>query len=159
MNDDNLQGVTFSDILDVHWPTRDQEYLTLPLCCDPRPGMGEALYLELWRDTTKQILRKNAIPLALFNNADHIDPEMEGDPTFEENFRERHTGKMLIFTEPVAYYPTEGFNIRVRNDNTQFTVDDPAYSIVDISFVCEIVDKRATMELLEGEINGLEDMQ
>ena len=154
LNDDNIVGNTFSDIVDVYWPNRDQDFLALPLCCDPRPW--EALNLEIWRGA-KQLLRKNTVPLALFNNADFNDPEMEGNQDHQPAFCGRKTTKMLIFKEPLSFYPSEKFRIRVQNNNTATPTAD-TYSVVNISFLTEMVDKQATLALLKGEMDGLEDM-
>lgn len=153
--DENLVGtINFSDVINIYWPTRPNDLLPLPLCCNPRPWEG--LYLEIWRDN-KKLLRGNDIPLGIFNNADHLDPGAECDPLYSPNFCHGNTGKILILIEPLSFYPTEKFRMRVRNDNSIGVADDTS-SIVMVSFLTEIIDKRATLGILGGELNGLEDM-
>lgn len=141
---DNTDEITFTDIQPVNVSSRLAAFAALPLCCEPRQGMGMSLYLFLFRDK-REVLRGNHIPLAIFNN-DTSDIKAE---TGCEHCPE-HTGKILLFYEPLAYYPTEKFNIKVMNRNTVAEDDlgDDTYSMVEISFLCEVVNKAATLKII-----------
>ena len=143
----NIGDLTFTDIQQVFVPSvRADDFVALPVCCDPRPGMGESLDLFMYRGR-RALMRGNYIPLSIFNNAhtcadfDHNTPMLD---------RAAYTGKILIFHEPLAIYPTERLNIRVRNNNTA-DEDDDTYSFVTISLLGEIVDKDATLQIIRGE--------
>ena len=149
IDNDGTNEFTFTDIQDVFIPsTRPEDYLALPVCCNPRPGMGESLDLLFFKDR-HQLMRDNHIPLAIFNNSR---PELTCD---QEDMSDcgGHTGKILIFKEPFAIYPSERFRIQVRNNNTVLVsdLDNTTYSFVVISFLCEVIDKAITLELLKQQ--------
>jgi len=153
IDNDGTSEFTFTDIQDVFIPsTRPEDYLALPVCCNPRPGMGEALDLLLFKGR-HQIMRDNFIPLAIFNNPR---PELTCDQQDMSDCG-GHTSKILIFKEPFAIYPSERFRIQVRNNNP-VPVDDrdnSSYSYVEISFLCEVIDKAITLELLQQQEQGM----
>ena len=144
VNHDNTDEITFTDIYGLYLPSRPQEMATLPLCCNPRPGMGESLYLSLYKGK-KMILRRNEVALALINNSIHISTEEEREQ--DAMHGEEHTTKLLLLDEPLAFYKSEKPQVRVRNANTA-TPTNETYSRVKISFLCEIVDKKATLAVM-----------
>lgn len=148
VDEDGTEEFTYTDITELYVPNRNQIHRALPLCCNPRNGPGEFLFLELWRSNFK-LLRGHQIPLAMFNNKNlpTSDPINDCD---DENMPCKGHSKELLFTEPITIYPSETFRFRVVNSNL-VDEDTDTYSVVNISFICEIVDKKETLELLGGE--------
>jgi hypothetical protein len=147
IDDDGNDETTFTDIHNLYLTSRDDEFAALPLCCNPRPGMGEALDMYLYRGT-HPALRGNFISLALFNN-NTTEISCGADTPSD---CPQHTGKSLVFREPLSVYPSEQFRIKVRNNNTvpEDELDDDTYSQVRISFFGEIINKKQTLAILEG---------
>lgn len=135
VNGDGVLETTFTDIQPPFHPTRDEALRALPLCCNPRPGSGEDLYLYLYK-TDDLILRGNYIPLALVNN------------NRDDICEICKYGLVIWFAEPIAVYQSESFRFVVQNNNTA-TASYDTYTRVDISFICNIIDKAATLRLIQ----------
>lgn len=137
IDNDAADEFTYTDIAEEYRPSRGAGDVALPLCCRPRNGMGEALYLEVWLGK-KQAFHQNNIPLAAFNNNQN-----DNGPCPNVSCT-----KLLPFREALAVYPTEEFRLRVLNTNP-VTADVDTYSRAHLTFIGEVVDKEMALEILK----------
>lgn len=139
IDNDGADEFTFTDIDDDYLADRAPALIDLPLCCKPRQGMGESLYLHVYR-SVKEAFHMNPIPLSVFNNNKN---DRDGDDASGRTM-------LLPFREALVVYPSEQFRLRIENANPAAERND-TYSRVYLHFMGEVIDKKVALQMLTGK--------